>query len=188
MLLSALDRSKHPALDELADGVCIAMPNNPTSQTLTLDGVDCRLVNGEVAFAPGLNLAEALSREELPERYLDVVAIRTADADQPWLRGFVAANRAPKFKALIAERFQVLALSPDRTAAGPPAGSSSRIAWAEIVGANLDASGASVCANSGQSVMLESGDLELDRTFSHLNAEVRPGADPRQVQIAYVTD
>lgn len=89
MRLSTSVLSKHQQLDELADGARIAMPSNPTNQPRTPDDVDCSFVNGKVAFAfafafaSGLNLAEALKLEDLPERYLDVVAIRAADADQP---------------------------------------------------------------------------------------------------------
>lgn len=122
MRLSTSVLSKHRVLDEPAAGARVAMPRDPINQPRALGDVDCSFVNGNVVFASGRELTEALKLEDLPERYLDVVAIRTADADQAWVNGFVAANREPEFKALIVERFQVFALSPDRAAAGPPAG------------------------------------------------------------------
>lgn len=79
----------------------------------SLDDVDYSFVNGNFALASGLKLTEALKLEALPEPYLNVVAIRSADADTQWAKDLVAAYRSPEFRALIAERFPGFVLPPD---------------------------------------------------------------------------
>ncbi|PZP06798.1 MAG: metal ABC transporter substrate-binding protein, partial [Sphingomonas hengshuiensis] len=48
---------------------------------------------------------EALKLEDTADRYINVVAIRTADADAPWVRDLEAAYNSAEFKALVAEKF-----------------------------------------------------------------------------------
>ncbi|WP_293002366.1 MetQ/NlpA family ABC transporter substrate-binding protein [Nevskia sp.] len=71
----------------------------------SLDDVDYSFVNGNFAISSGLLLTEALKLEDTADRYINVVAIRTADADAPWVRDLEAAYNSAEFKALVAEKF-----------------------------------------------------------------------------------
>lgn len=62
MRLSTSVLSKHQALDEPAAGARVAMPSNPTNQPRALGDVDCSFVTGDVVFASGRELTEALKR------------------------------------------------------------------------------------------------------------------------------
>jgi len=71
----------------------------------SLDDVDYSFVNGNFAISSGLLLTEALKLEDTADRYINVVAIRTADADAPWVKDLEAAYNSAEFKALVAEKF-----------------------------------------------------------------------------------
>lgn len=71
----------------------------------SLDDVDYSFVNGNFAISSGLLLTEALKLEDTADRYINVVAIRTADAGAPWVKDLEAAYNSAEFKALVAEKF-----------------------------------------------------------------------------------
>jgi D-methionine transport system substrate-binding protein len=84
----------------------VLVPLEAAQLPRSLDDVDFSFVNGNYAISSGLKLTEALKLEDTGDRYINVVAIRTADAEAPWVKDLQAAYNAPEFKALIAEKFQ----------------------------------------------------------------------------------
>ena len=84
----------------------VLVPLDAAQLPRSLDDVDFSFVNGNFAISSGLKLTEALKLEDTADRYINVVAIRSADADAPWVKDLQAAYNAPEFKALIAEKFQ----------------------------------------------------------------------------------
>jgi len=70
-----------------------------------LDDADYAFVNGNYAYASGLKLKDALSIEDLGDRYINVVAVRSADRTKPFAADLIAAYRSPEFKAYIEKRF-----------------------------------------------------------------------------------
>ncbi len=71
----------------------------------SLGDTDYSFVNGNFAIASGLKLTEALALEKTGERYQNLVAIRTADKDKPWVRDIADAYRSREFLAVTNERF-----------------------------------------------------------------------------------
>ncbi len=63
----------------------------------SLDDTDYSFVNGNFALASGLKLTEALALEKTGPTYQNVVAIRTADKDQPWVKDLADAYRSREF-------------------------------------------------------------------------------------------
>lgn len=57
----------------------------------TLDSASGALVNGNFAFAAGLNLSSALALETLDENLKNVIAVRTEDMDKPFVKDIKAA-------------------------------------------------------------------------------------------------
>ena len=71
----------------------------------SLDDTDYSFVNGNFALASGLKLTEALALEKTGPTYQNVVAIRTADKDQPWVRDLADAYRSREFLATTETKF-----------------------------------------------------------------------------------
>lgn len=71
-----------------------------------LDDVDFVAIQGNFAIYSGLKLTGAIALEKMTSPYINVVAVRTGNADTPWAKDIVAAYRAPYFKdAIKADRF-----------------------------------------------------------------------------------
>lgn len=71
----------------------------------SLDDTDYSFINGNFALASGLKITEALALEKTGPTYQNVVAIRTADKDQPWVRDIADAYRSREFLATTETRF-----------------------------------------------------------------------------------
>ena len=71
----------------------------------SLDDVDYAFVNGNFALASGLRLTDALLLEKIPPYYLNLVAVRTADLNRPYVKDIANAYRSTEFKRVIDERF-----------------------------------------------------------------------------------
>jgi len=71
----------------------------------SLDDTDYSFVNGNFALASGLKLTEALALEKTGPTYQNVVAIRTADKDQPWVKDIADAYRSREFLATTETKF-----------------------------------------------------------------------------------
>jgi len=78
----------------------------------SLEDTDYSFVNGNYALASGLKLTEALAQEKISTRYQNLVAIRTADKDKPWIKDLEAAYRSREFLAVTNKYFSGFA-KPD---------------------------------------------------------------------------
>ncbi|EKS71324.1 MULTISPECIES: MetQ/NlpA family ABC transporter substrate-binding protein [Caballeronia] len=71
----------------------------------SLDDVDYAFVNGNFALAAGLKLNDALLLEKIPPYYLNLVAVRTADLNKPYVTDIANAYRSADFARVIEQRF-----------------------------------------------------------------------------------
>ena len=71
----------------------------------SLDDTDFSFVNGNFALASGLKLTEALVLEKISPTYQNLVAVRTADRDAPWVKDIADAYRSREFLAITETRF-----------------------------------------------------------------------------------
>lgn len=71
----------------------------------SLDDTDYSFVNGNFALASGLKLTEALALEKTGPTYQNVVAIRTADKEQPWVKDIAEAYKSREFLAVTETKF-----------------------------------------------------------------------------------
>ena len=71
----------------------------------SLDDTDYSFVNGNFALASGLKLTEALALEKTGPTYQNVVAVRTADKDTPWVKDIAEAYRSKEFLAITETKF-----------------------------------------------------------------------------------
>jgi len=71
----------------------------------SLDDSDFSFVNGNFALASGLKLTEALALEKTSPTYQNLVAVRTADKDKPWVKDIADAYRSKEFLAVTEKNF-----------------------------------------------------------------------------------
>ena len=71
----------------------------------SLDDTDYSFINGNFALASGLKITEALALEKTGPTYQNVVAIRTADKDRPWVKDLADAYRSREFLAVTETKF-----------------------------------------------------------------------------------
>jgi D-methionine transport system substrate-binding protein len=71
----------------------------------SLDDTDYSFVNGNFALASGLKITEALALEKTSPTYQNVVAVKTADKDAPWVKDLADAYRSREFLAVTAKQF-----------------------------------------------------------------------------------
>ncbi|MBD8047502.1 metal ABC transporter substrate-binding protein [Clostridium sp. N37] len=67
----------------------------------TLDSADLAVINGNFAIAAALNPSEALYNEKLSDGYINVIAVRTEDADSQLSKDVVEIVKSSKFKSVI---------------------------------------------------------------------------------------
>jgi len=67
----------------------------------TLDSATAALVNGNFAIAAGLSLSSALKLEDLDENIKNIVAVKTADLDKPFVQDIKQVIESPEFLAAI---------------------------------------------------------------------------------------
>lgn len=67
----------------------------------TLDSAAASVVNGNFAIAAGLSLASALKLEELDENIKNLVAVKTADLDKPFVQDIKQVIESPEFLAAV---------------------------------------------------------------------------------------
>ncbi|MGA0595789.1 MetQ/NlpA family ABC transporter substrate-binding protein [Enterovirga sp. CN4-39] len=72
----------------------------------SLDDVDAAAVNTNYLVSAGLNPADAIVKEDPKGPYVNLIAVRAADKDKPWVKELVAAYRSPEVKAFIADKFK----------------------------------------------------------------------------------
>ncbi|MCG7329029.1 MULTISPECIES: MetQ/NlpA family ABC transporter substrate-binding protein [unclassified Achromobacter] len=71
----------------------------------SLEDTDFSFVNGNFALASGLKLTEALALEKTTPTYQNLVAVRTADRDKPFVKDIAAAYASPEFLAVTEKSF-----------------------------------------------------------------------------------
>jgi D-methionine transport system substrate-binding protein len=73
----------------------------------TLDDVEVAGVNTNYATQSGLDpVKDALLREDPKGPYANVIAVRTADKDKPWVKTLVESYQSPEIKEFIATKFK----------------------------------------------------------------------------------
>lgn len=72
----------------------------------SLDDTDYSFVNGNFAIASGMKLTSALALEKTTPRYQNLVAVRTADKDAPFVQDILAAYQSREFLELTNKSFQ----------------------------------------------------------------------------------
>lgn len=71
-----------------------------------LDDVDFAAVQGNFAIYSGLKLTNAFALEKMTAPYINVVAVKQANANAPWAQDIVAGYKSPTFKtAILSDRF-----------------------------------------------------------------------------------
>jgi D-methionine transport system substrate-binding protein len=71
----------------------------------SLDDTDYSFINGNFAIASGLKITEALALEDTTPTYQNVVAVRTADREKPFVKDIEAAYRSREFLDVTNSRF-----------------------------------------------------------------------------------
>ena len=72
-----------------------------------LDDVAAAAINTNYATQAGLDpVKDPILRENPEGPYVNVIAVRVADENKPWVKDLVAAYRSPEVKAFIAETFK----------------------------------------------------------------------------------
>lgn len=69
----------------------------------SLNDFDLSVINGNFAFAEGLNMSEALYTESLTEGYMNVIAVKTDDLNQQFVRDIINAVHAEEFVNIITD-------------------------------------------------------------------------------------
>lgn len=70
-----------------------------------LDDVDAAAVNTNYATPAGLKPSDALLKEEPKGPYVNMLAVREADRDQPWVKVLVDSYRTPETRAFVETTF-----------------------------------------------------------------------------------
>ena len=72
----------------------------------SLDDVDAAAVNTNYATPAGLKPADAILREDPKGPYVNLLAVRAADKDKPWVKALVESYQSPEVKDFIADTFK----------------------------------------------------------------------------------
>lgn len=72
----------------------------------SLDDVDAAAVNTNYATEAGLNPADSILKEDPKGPYVNLLAVRAADKDKPWVKTLVASYHSPEVKAFVLEKFK----------------------------------------------------------------------------------
>jgi D-methionine transport system substrate-binding protein len=73
----------------------------------SLDDLDAAAINGNYAESAGLNpMRDAIAIEDPKGPYANVIAVRTADRDKPWVAKLVKAYHSPEVKAFVQTQFK----------------------------------------------------------------------------------
>ena len=72
----------------------------------SLDDVAAAAINTNYAVDAKIDPASAILREDAKGPYVNIIAVRSADKDKPWVKALLAAYHTPEVKAFVAERFK----------------------------------------------------------------------------------
>jgi D-methionine transport system substrate-binding protein len=79
-----------------------------------LDDVDFAAIQGNFAIYSGLKLTNAFALEKMTTPYINVVAVKRANAEAPWAQDIVAGYKSQTFKtAILSDRFYDAFALPD---------------------------------------------------------------------------
>ena len=72
----------------------------------SLDDLDASAINTNFAMQAGLvPTRDAIAIEEAKSPYANLIAVRTADKDKPWVAKLVKAYQSPEVKSFVSEKF-----------------------------------------------------------------------------------
>ncbi len=71
----------------------------------SLDDVDAAAINGNYATPAGFKPSDAILKEDPKGPYANVIAVRAADKDQPWVKTLVETYQSPETRAFIEKTF-----------------------------------------------------------------------------------
>jgi D-methionine transport system substrate-binding protein len=72
-----------------------------------LDDVDAAVINTNYATQAGLDpVKDALTRENPKGPYVNIIAVRAADKDKPWVKALVESYHSPEVKKFVEEKFK----------------------------------------------------------------------------------
>jgi len=72
----------------------------------SLADVDAAAINTNYAVSAGLDPRAALLREDPKGPYVNIIAIRSADRDAPWVKTLIEAYHSPEVKAFVEKTFK----------------------------------------------------------------------------------
>lgn len=72
----------------------------------TLDDVDAASINTNYATSAGLSTNDAILKENPKGPYVNVLAVRTADKDKPWVKILIESYQSPEVKSFIETTFK----------------------------------------------------------------------------------
>jgi D-methionine transport system substrate-binding protein len=72
----------------------------------TLDDVAAAAINTNYATAAGIKPSDTILKENPKGPYVNVIAVRTADKDKPWVKTLVETYRSPEVKQFIETTFK----------------------------------------------------------------------------------
>jgi D-methionine transport system substrate-binding protein len=73
----------------------------------SLDDLDVASINNDFAFKAGLSATkDGIALEDAKGIYANLIAVRTADKDKPWVKPLVAAYQSPEVRAFIEEKYK----------------------------------------------------------------------------------
>ncbi|HEY4316965.1 MAG TPA: MetQ/NlpA family ABC transporter substrate-binding protein [Herbaspirillum sp.] len=78
----------------------------------SLDDLDAAAINGNYAEAAGLDpTRDAIAMEPAKGPYVNVIAVRAADRNQPWVAKLVKAYHSPEVKQFIADKYKAAVIA-----------------------------------------------------------------------------
>lgn len=72
----------------------------------SLPDVDAAAINTNYAVEAGIDPKTAILREDPKGPYVNVIAVRSADKDKPWVKTFLEAYHSPEVKQFIEDKFK----------------------------------------------------------------------------------
>ncbi|MBV8624967.1 MAG: hypothetical protein JO174_15900 [Herbaspirillum sp.] len=82
------------------------VPLEAAQMPRALEDVDYAFVNGAFAIAAGLKLTQSLHLASVPDSFLMVVAVRSADLDKPYVKDLREAFHSAQYRKALDERFE----------------------------------------------------------------------------------
>lgn len=72
----------------------------------SLDDVAAAAINTNYAVSAGLKPQDAILREDAKGPYVNLIAVRSADKDKPWVKTLLESYHSPEVKAFVEETFK----------------------------------------------------------------------------------